>query len=536
MSSPRAPLTSLVRHASQFAHSMHATLPMLDRMDRMISSSLQGQQNFCSHDSSASLRHTSVSSLPQSPSPMYTLPPASRTKSNTSSAVSSGPMFVSAGRKSASVMKPFPKSIQAPSISCRLTSRGTSTCCVALHFSNPKRPSFTNRLCDCRQNDCARRATCCGPRRPSFIRRLFIRRLCEFDVRDWRVLWYGRHGDTTILNVLMWYDLPNFRNSHDFRKGVRHVLRHTGVPTILNVLTLYCCNGEALILPLALVEEDPASSEDCASSDFVMALYSAIPASRASPADFATAVAAALVVPFAPEHEDRTRETQLLQKTLQVRPAQLAYRRSARSPRCAPGECSRTPREFPPGRPKSSGTFCAVFASSGSSTACRFRFPHVKCRCYVGSLMRSLCRSFLVELYDLVEQRARGPCLHVLVPYAQFKQYLVALDFDSVPALEPRTCYGGPHSVSKAHRSRARATSHPAVVLRKDGPSSSRMSARERSVAHRALRASTPSPSALASFVLACAPPILASESSFIAAGSVNVMVYISESPRLAAS
>ena len=79
-------------------------------------------------------------------------------------------------------------------------------------------------------------------------------------------------------------------------------------------------------------------------------------------------------------------------------------------------------------------------------------------------------------------------------------------------------------------------TSHPAVVLRKDGPSSSRMSARERSVAHRALRASTPSPSALASFVLACAPPILASESSFIAAGSVNVMVYISESPRSALS
>ena len=36
----------------------------------------------------------------------------------------------------------------------------------------------------------------------------------------------------------------------------------------------------------------------------VVALHFAIPGGRASPADFATAVAEELVMPFAPEHED----------------------------------------------------------------------------------------------------------------------------------------------------------------------------------------------------------------------------------------
>ena len=55
----------------------------------------------------------------------------------------------------------------------------------------------------------------------------------------------------------------------------------------------------ALVVPVGLVRENPASSEDFASSDSDVALYFTNSGSRASPADFTTAVASAMVVSFA---------------------------------------------------------------------------------------------------------------------------------------------------------------------------------------------------------------------------------------------
>ena len=55
---------------------------------------------------------------------------------------------------------------------------------------------------------------------------------------------------------------------------------------------------------LAVDQNDPASSDDCASSVSAVALYFAIPGGRASPTDFATAVATVLVMPVVMDHVD----------------------------------------------------------------------------------------------------------------------------------------------------------------------------------------------------------------------------------------
>ena len=60
----------------------------------------------------------------------------------------------------------------------------------------------------------------------------------------------------------------------------------------------------ALFAPLALIREEPASSEDFANSDSVEALYFTIPGGRASPTGFATLVTSALVVPLVLDQED----------------------------------------------------------------------------------------------------------------------------------------------------------------------------------------------------------------------------------------
>ena len=111
----------------------------------------------------------------------------------------------------------------------------------------------------------------------------------------------------------------------------------------------------AMVVSFALVQEDPASSDDFASSDSVEVLY------------FFRAQKAELHQKTLRVQQRRQRRrwschslwaktTQLLQKTLQVRPAELAYRRPAPvcSPRCAPGECSRTNRELLPVGPEKS--------------------------------------------------------------------------------------------------------------------------------------------------------------------------------------
>ena len=55
----------------------------------------------------------------------------------------------------------------------------------------------------------------------------------------------------------------------------------------------------ALVVPFALDQEGPASPEDPASSDPDVTLYCVVPGSRPSPTDLAAVVAAALVVPLA---------------------------------------------------------------------------------------------------------------------------------------------------------------------------------------------------------------------------------------------
>ena len=58
-----------------------------------------------------------------------------------------------------------------------------------------------------------------------------------------------------------------------------------------------------MVVSFALVQEDPTSSEDFASSDSDVTLYLAIPGGQSSPTDFAAAVALAMVVHFALDQE-----------------------------------------------------------------------------------------------------------------------------------------------------------------------------------------------------------------------------------------
>ena len=54
-----------------------------------------------------------------------------------------------------------------------------------------------------------------------------------------------------------------------------------------------------MVVPFAQVQEDPASSKGTASLESDVALCFTNPGGRASPADFATAIVSALVVPLA---------------------------------------------------------------------------------------------------------------------------------------------------------------------------------------------------------------------------------------------
>ena len=99
----------------------------------------------------------------------------------------------------------------------------------------------------------------------------------------------------------------------------------------------------ALVVPFALVQEDPAAPEDCASSDSGVTLCFTKLGGRASPTDFVSAVVAALVVSSL-----QAKKTRLHQKTKRVftfgtdtLTVCFGMRSEMRS-----GEYSRPPREF----------------------------------------------------------------------------------------------------------------------------------------------------------------------------------------------